>query len=78
MVSMTVTVELSEESIARLEAESTRRGVSIEFLIDELTSRLPRQNRGGQKLSLIGLGASTSGRRASEADEMLAEGFGQS
>jgi len=75
---MTVTLDLSEESIARLEAEAARRGVSVEFLVSELASRLPRQNRTGRKLSLIGLGASTSGRTASEANEMLAEGFGQS
>ena len=30
-----------------------------------------------RRLSFVGLGSSTSGRTASEADEMLAEGFGR-
>ncbi len=77
---MTVTLELSDDALARLEAEAARRGVSIDTLINELAAKLPQRTRPTRrrKLGIVGLGASTSGRRASEADEMLAEGFGQS
>ncbi|NOX28532.1 MAG: hypothetical protein GXP35_00540 [Actinobacteria bacterium] len=77
---MTVTLELSDDALARLEAEAARRGVSIDSLINQLASRLPQRSgpTRRRKLGIVGLGASTSGRRASEADEILAEGFGQS
>lgn len=75
---MPVTLDLSENALTRLEAEAARRGVSIEVIIDELASRLPVDSRPNRTLGLIGLGSSTSGRTASEADKMLAEGFGQS
>jgi len=77
---MTVTVELSNDALARLQAEAGRRGVSIDALINELAAQLPQRSGSSprRKLGIIGLGASTSGRRASEADELLAEGFGQS
>ncbi len=77
---MTVTLELSDDALARLEAEAARRGVSIDTLINELAAKLPQRTRPTRrrKLGIVGLGASTSGRPASEADEMLAEGFGQS
>jgi 16S rRNA C967 or C1407 C5-methylase (RsmB/RsmF family) len=77
---MTVTLELSEDALGRLRAEAERRGVSLNVLINELASRLPTKtsSKRGHKLRIVGLGASTSGRTASEADEMLAEGFGLS
>ena len=77
---MTVTLELSDDALARLQAEAARRGVSIDVLINELATRLPQGSRSKRRrrLGIVGLGASTSGRRASEADEMLAEDFGQS
>ena len=78
-VIMTVTLDLSADALGRLRAEAERRGVSLDVLINELASRLPSKlaTKNGSKLGIVGLGASTSGRRASEADEMLAEGFGQ-
>jgi len=77
---MPVTLELSDDALARLKAEAARRGVSIDTLINELAAKLPQRSHPTRrrKLGIVGLGASTSGRRASEADEMLAEGFGQS
>jgi len=50
------------------------------MLINELAAELPQRSRPARrrKLGIVGLRASTSDRRASEADEMLAEGFGQS
>lgn len=75
---MSVTIELSDDALVRLRAEAARRGVSIDALIDELAAGLPREAdpKRRRKLGIVGLGASTSGRRASECDEMLAEGFG--
>ena len=74
---MTV-AELTE----RLNAEAARRGVTPGQLLEELSSQLPSEATGlapGAKrtLAFAGIGASTSGRTAREADEMLAEGFGQ-
>jgi hypothetical protein len=75
---MTVTVELSEDVLARLRAEADRRGVSIDLVIAELSRSLPTQTPSPQRsYSFIGLGSSTSGRGASETDELLAEGFGR-
>lgn len=75
---MTVTVDLPEDALARLHAEATRRGVSIDLVIAELTAALPMEPRPSkQTLSFIGLGSSNSGRSARDADELLADGFGQ-
>lgn len=63
-----------QELAERLNAEAARRGISVDALLDELADKLPQQRR----LGFVSLGASTSGRTAREADEMLAEGFGQS
>lgn len=69
---MAITVE---ELTERLNAEATRRGITVDELLDELTEKLPGERR---RLGFVSLGASTSGRTARQADEMLAEGFGQS
>ena len=75
---MTLTIELSEDTLARLRAEAARRGVSVDGLIAELAATLPpNTGREQRKLSFIGLGASTSGRRARDADDLLADGFGR-
>jgi hypothetical protein len=75
---MTVTIDLPEDALARLQAEATRRGVSIDLVIAELTASLPTgQLPVTQTLSFIGLGSSNSGHFAAEADELLADGFGQ-
>ena len=75
---MSVTLELSPEGVARLRAEADRRHLSIEAVVEELAASLPaavaRSTR--RRLSFVGLGSSTSGRTASEADELLADGFG--
>ena len=68
---MSITVE---ELAGRLNAEAARRGVSVDTLLDELADKLPPQ----RQLGFVSLGASSTGRTAREADEMLAEGFGQS
>lgn len=76
---MTMTVHLHGELAAALEAEAARRGQSPEQVAAELLAeRLPpgRKSR-RRKLAFAGIGESSSGRSAVEADEMLAEGFGR-
>lgn len=74
-----MTVELPEDVLAKLTAEATRRGVSIDVVIAELAAQLPADTSAPvkRKLAFIGMGASRSGRGARDADEMLAEGFGR-
>ena len=52
---MSVTVELPAEALRRLEAEATRRGVSIDDIIAELAVRLPVED---PLEAFIGCGAS--------------------
>ncbi len=75
---MTVTLDLSEEVLARLRAEAERRQLSMDALIEELARSLPADANSPTRarLSFVAIGSSTSGRYASEADEMLADGFG--
>jgi len=65
-----------EELVVRLNAEATRRGITTDQLVDELAGQLPASGR--RKLGFVSLGASTTGRRARDAEEILAEGFGAS
>jgi hypothetical protein len=74
---MTVTIDLPEDALARLEAEAKRRGVSIDSVIAELAEALPDQSSGPRTFSFVGLGSSTSGRYARDTDELLADGFGR-
>ena len=77
---MSVTVELSPEVFARLEAEAARRGVPMESLISETLERdFPAHGSQGvkRKLGFVGMGTSRTGRTARETDDMLAEGFGR-
>jgi hypothetical protein len=76
---MTVTLDLTAEALARLEAEASRRGVAIETVISELAERLPlaADSTARRRAGLIGLGASSSELHARDADAMLAEGFGR-
>jgi hypothetical protein len=75
---MMVTLNLSAEALERLEAESLRRGVTVETVIDELAEGLPQvaDPTARRRAGLIGLGASSSGQRAGNSDAMLADGFG--
>jgi len=77
---MTLTVTLSEELAARAAAEADRRGISVDQVVAEaLATRLsetlsaPAARR---HLALAGVGASTSGKNAADAEDLLAEGFG--
>jgi hypothetical protein len=71
---MSMSVELPDELAARLQAEADERGVSPEQLaLDLLDANVGVRRR----LAFVAIGESTSGRRAAEAEEMLAEGFGR-
>jgi len=48
--------------------------LAAEFILERLPSSRP--DKDGHRLSLARIGASTSGRRAAEDEQMLAEGFG--
>ena len=75
---MTVTIDLPEDALARLQAEANRRGISIDLVIAELAESLPaRSSAGPQTFSFVGLGSSTSGRYARDTDELLADGLGR-
>jgi hypothetical protein len=73
---MSVTVELPESVLAALQAEAARRGVSIDVVIAEsVQEHLGTESR--RRLAIAGVGASDGTRRARDADDMLAEGFGR-
>lgn len=75
---MTVTVDLPEDVLVRLRTEAERRGVSIDLVIAELVEALPSEAPPAPRtLSFIGLGSSTSRRRARDAEDLLADGFGR-
>jgi plasmid stability protein len=73
---MTVTLHLDGAVAEALAVEAARRGQTAEQLAaDLLAAQLTTSPR--RRLSFAAVGASTSGRGAAEADEMLAEGFGR-
>src|SRR5262249_52980360 len=78
---VSMTVNLPDEVARRLAAEAARRGVSPEQVaVEAIDAQLPPEapeRSPKRRLSFIGIGASKSGRRAADTDEMLAEGFGR-
>ena len=73
---MTVTLHLDGAVAEALAAEAARRGLTADQLAaDLLAAQLPGAPR--RRLLFAAVGASTSGRGAAQADEMLAEGFGR-
>lgn len=77
---MPVTIDLSDEVLASLEAEATRRGVTVAELIADAVAEfaaVPEPPVVPRKFSLAGIGASGGTRFARDADELLAEGFGK-
>lgn len=68
------TMELPNDVMLRVAAEAERRGLTVTELI---ARTFPEAHTTPRRLSFIGMGRSTSGRHADEADEMLAEGFGR-
>jgi hypothetical protein len=74
---MTVTIDLPEDALERLQAEARRRGVTIDVVVAEFAQALPTDATSEKTLSFIGLGSSNSGRYARDADDLLADGFGR-
>jgi hypothetical protein len=73
---MTVTLHLDGAVAEALAAEAARRSQTADQLAaDLLAAQLSRTPR--RRLAFAAAGASTSGRGAAEADQMLAEGFGR-
>ena len=75
---VSVTLELSPEVVARLRAEADRRRLSVDAVVEELAASLPAAvAQVPQRLGFVGIGRSRTGRAASGADDLLAEGFGR-
>jgi len=73
-VTTKLTVEVEEALATRVAAAAAERGVAPEALAAEvLAERFPPR----RTLGFVSLGRSTSGRRAAEDEDMLAEGFGR-
>jgi hypothetical protein len=71
-------IELPPQVAARFEAEAARRGVSVADLLVDLAAVLPGADKApGRRPGFVALGASTTGRTARDADELLADGFGR-
>jgi len=74
---MSLTVELPAEAIRRLQAEATRRGVSIDDVVAELAAALPVESSGPRRNpAFVGVGASEHGI-SDGIGESLADGFGR-
>jgi hypothetical protein len=69
-----LTVEIPDEVAARVAAVAAERGIAPEDLAGQI---LAESFSGSRRLGFVALGRSTSGRRAAEDEDMLAEGFGR-
>jgi hypothetical protein len=54
---MSVTIELPAEAEARLQAEASRRGISVDQVVAEFAAQLPGEAP-GHRLSFVAIGAS--------------------
>jgi hypothetical protein len=69
-----ITIEVPDDVAERIAAAAAERGVAAEELVGEMAvEQFPPR----RKLGFASLGRSTSGRHASEDEDMLAEGFGR-
>ena len=74
---MTVTLDLPAEAQARLQAEATRRGITLDQLIAELADSFPAEGETPRrKLAFVAMGSSKAGI-THQIDELLADGFGR-
>jgi hypothetical protein len=71
------TIDLPEDTLARVQAEAKRRGVSIDAVVAELTRALPGAAPAPKTLSFVGIGSSQSERHGREIEDLLADGFGR-
>jgi hypothetical protein len=79
MVPMTVTVDLPEAALRRIETEAERRGVGLADVITDLAAQLPAEpapRRVKRRLAFVGVGASAHGV-SDHIEERLADGFGR-
>ena len=76
---MTVTIELTADARARLEAEAARRGITLDQLVVDLAASLPSGSDDEERpaLTFLAAGASKAGI-SHRIDELLADGFGRS
>jgi hypothetical protein len=63
---MTVTIDLPEDTLKRLQAEARRRGVTVDLVVAEFAQALPVDAIRAKTLSFNGLGSSNAGRYARE------------
>ena len=77
--SVTVTIELTADAQARLEAEAARRGITLDQLVADLAASLPSESGDEERsaLTFLAAGASKAGI-THRIDELLADGFGRS
>jgi hypothetical protein len=74
---MVVTVDLSDETLARLRAEATRRRIGLDELIAELAELLPAAATTARApLAFVDAGASVAGITPG-MEQLLADGFGR-
>lgn len=76
---MSVTVDLPESALRRIELEAERRGVALADVIAELAAQLPEEpapRRVRRRLAFVGVGASAHGI-SDHVEERLADGFGR-
>ena len=74
LVTTKLTVEVDEDVARRVVAAASERGVAPEALAAEV---LAEQFGPRRTLGFVSLGRSSSGLRASEDEDVLAEGFGR-
>jgi hypothetical protein len=75
---MRVTIELSGEANARLNAEAARRGITLDQLIAQLAERIAAQptKTPRPKLAFVGAAESRAGV-IHQINELLEDGFGR-
>jgi hypothetical protein len=76
---MSLTVELPDEALRRLETEAARRGVSVDEVITELVAQLPGGERtepaSGHRFSFTGIGASGRADGSERHAEIVRDAF---
>jgi plasmid stability protein len=70
-------VHLPDELAAALAAEAARRGQTTDEVASDLLATQLSSPGTRRRLAFVGVGSSTSGGNAADADDMLAEEFGR-
>lgn len=77
LVVVTLTLQVPEDLAGRLSVEASRRGISVEELSALLLAAGLDQRSPRRRLAFAGIGASGSARGGAQAEQLLAEGFGE-